>query len=216
MRSSLSSPCERSFPKQLRFDRRQSVLSSSPNRNLVDDSCHPRSLSVATFRATIEPPAEVFCASYNWSGGRRTCWTWPTALPHVPVRIWNNPGDLCCGVMCACLCHIVIYCSKPLCLFCHFYLHHSMYWRPMFANTVKIFCEVGRLPCCSSMLWGVQKKGVLSYLSPLILTTRCSCLERTASPLPHVLQFVSVKSNTVESLALKELRTGCSSQWGIY
>ena len=61
--------------QNLRFDRRQSVLSSSPNRNLVDDSCHPRSLSVATFRATIEPPAEVFCAGYNWSGGRRTCWT---------------------------------------------------------------------------------------------------------------------------------------------
>ena len=48
--------------------RRQSVLSSSPNRNLVDDSCHLRSLpSAATFGATIEHPAHTtFFAHVGW------------------------------------------------------------------------------------------------------------------------------------------------------
>ena len=43
--------CERSFPKlnasAETFFRRRSVLSSSPSRNLVDDSRHPRSLLVS-------------------------------------------------------------------------------------------------------------------------------------------------------------------------
>ena len=43
------------------------MLSSSPNRNLVDDSCNPRSLfSVATFRATIEQPSYGIFAWVSW------------------------------------------------------------------------------------------------------------------------------------------------------
>ena len=45
------------------------MLSSSPNRNLVVDSCHPKSLLAYTFRATIEQPTKAhtaFFARVSW------------------------------------------------------------------------------------------------------------------------------------------------------
>ena len=125
-----------------------------------------------------------------------------TSVPPSLARIRSDPRNLAV-VPCACLMMPVtpplslsIVPSHMHCAYLSFYLHHWMFWLPLFANTVKIFyfhCSRKN----SSILQDVRKKEVQSYPSrppPLSITGPSLLGKDTHPPLPHLLKSTQLKS----------------------